>query len=267
VTFQPCPGDLRCQMTLVTPPPGHFQAPRTLVLSRLLRESVAVDRGKPMRFSRLHLNLTFSVLIFSMLCASSAFATSITMTYEGHQGAVSQNGSPYVGYPFYVSMNGSSTYTPLLCDAFDNEMAVGQTWTATASPFLQGIAHSMFGSSMILDYKAAGLIFKSMLAGHISSTTAQWAIWGLFSTNAANSSYFTKNSFGAVDSTYLGLAGTASNSAFNGLILYTPNNASPGVGPQEFIGYSAVPEPSGLMLMGTGLLGMAGALRRKFAKG
>jgi PEP-CTERM motif len=217
-----------------------------------------------MRVSRNY--LTLSVLLISLALVGSAAASSVTMTYKGHQGAGPQEGSPYIGYPYYVSINGSSTYTPLMCDSFDNNINLNQTWKASATPFLQGIASGLFGSAMTLDYKAAGLIFKSMLAGQISTNTAQWAIWGLFSTNASTSSYFISKNFGSIDGTYLGLAATASNSAFNGLVLYTPTNARPGLGPQEFIGYSAVPEPGTLSMMGTGLLGLVGLVRRKLAR-
>jgi hypothetical protein len=212
-----------------------------------------------------HISLTLSVLLVSILLVGSASASSVTMTYEGHQGAGAQDGSPFIGYPYYVSINGSSTFTPLICDSFDNNVALHQTWKASAQPFLQGIASSMFGSAMTLDYKAAGLIFKSMLAGQISTNSAQWAIWGLFSSNASTSSYFISKNFGAIDATYLGLAATASNSAFKGLVLYTPLNGRPGVGPQEYIGYT-VPEPGTLTMMGTGLIGFAGFIRRKLAR-
>lgn len=217
-----------------------------------------------MRLSRLFPALF--VVTLALVLTTTVSATSVSMTYEGHQGVTAQNGSPYVGYPYYFSINGNSTYTALMCDSYDNNISLGETWTANKTAFLQGMG--LFGATTSLDYKAAGLIFKSMLAGVLTTTQAQWAVWGLFSSNAQANPYFSKINAGGIDSTYLTLATTAKNSAFAGLYLYTPVNGTQSMGgmPQEFIGYSPVPEPGTLTMLGTGLIGLAGAIRRKFAK-
>jgi PEP-CTERM motif len=216
-----------------------------------------------MRIRRISLFLF--VALMALVLANTAFANSVTMTYLGHEGNQAIDGSPYIGYPYFFSINGSGN-VPLMCDSYDNNVYLGQTFTANVSPFLQGIATSLFGSSMKMDYLAAGLIFKAMLAGTLDRAQAQWAIWGLFSTNAQSNSFFTTINGAGIDATYLKLAQTAPNSAYNGLLLYTPLGAKPGMGPQEYIGYSNVPEPTTLTLFGTGLLALGGAIRRKLLK-
>lgn len=215
-----------------------------------------------MRLSRVHVVL--SILFFALLLASPAFADTVSLQYLGATPSGIGGGGVY---PYSVSINGGSP-TSLLCDSYDNTMQKNETWNATASPFLQGIAGSLFGPSMTQDYKAAGLIFMSMLAGTVTNTDGNWAIWGLFSSNARSQSQFLTTGANAIDAQYLLLATSAKNSAFNGLVLYTPLSGTQSVGgtPQEFIGYSAVPEPGSLFLIGTGLIGLAGTIRRKLTR-
>jgi hypothetical protein len=175
------------------------------------------------------------------------------------------NGGGVYTYPYNFSINGGPS-TPLICDTFDNEVVSGETWTATVSSFLSG--EGLFGNNT-LDYKAAGLIFEGITGGTINDTVGNWAIWGLFSQNAANNSFYTSSGAGALANQFLISAASAPNSAFNGLVLYTPvaGTQSWGGTPQEYIGYGTVsaPEPASIAMLGLVLLTLGVAVRKRFS--
>lgn len=60
-------------------------------------------------------------------------------------------------------------------------------------------------------------------------------------------------------------AQTVPKTGYANLVLNTPLKGWPGCGPRALIVYSPVPEPGDLTLLGTGLIGLAAVVRRKFA--
>ena len=79
-----------------------------------------------MRFKRSALALF--VALMALVLTNAAVAKSVTLTYE------------FQNQAYYVSVNGSTHFTPMMCDSFDNNIYRGETWTATKSPFLAGLA-------------------------------------------------------------------------------------------------------------------------------
>ena len=196
-------------------------------------------------------------LSLSTLASANSATVNMTVLYPG-----TNVSGGYYTYPYYFSINGGKA-TPMMCDSFTNHISAGESWNANVSGLLSGAG--LFGKN-IMDYKAAGIIFLGVMNGTVSAQTGNWAVWNLFTkgitTNAAVL---------ALDSNALLLAQHAPASEFKRLALYTPVGASPGHGPQEFIGYRgtamSAPEPGSLMLLSTGLIGIAGLMRRKLQRG
>jgi hypothetical protein len=193
-----------------------------------------------------HFRLAVLLSTFILAIAGSAFADTVNMSFTGPGG--NNSGGVYTyPYEFVVTPGGSMA---LICDAFDNEVTAGETWTATVNSLTGGNGLFASQAGSLNNYKAAGLIFQGIVNGTINANVGNWAIWGLFSADATTNAYYQSSGAGAVAFAAQLAALFTPNSAFDNLVLFTPVAGTQSWGglPQEYIGLK-VPEPAEIAML------------------
>ena len=215
--------------------------------------------------------------ILEMLVLSAVISSATTVTlqltgFAGPNGGANTSAGVYT-YPYYFSITtGSFTSTniALACDSYDNDVWQDETWAANQvalTDIISGKANGLYGS--VTSYEQAAWLFSQMGTHPTNDAAAKynWAIWGLFSSNARNQAAYT-------DSGAAGMVLPTSFTGFDfaGYSIYVPANPPNATLngntvnniPQEYIGYSPrltgqdpplqkTPEPATITMVAVGL--------------